>query len=198
MTGILRAAWYTLPRENDSHSQNEREATPMRSSHLMTKSRTAGERQPDNETLVLEALRATDQHPTAGELYDAVRFLRPRIGRATVYRALQRLEAAGLAIEVSRDSLGRRYDARVERHDHCVCSGCGRVLDVALPVTIPDMAFDQLAEIAARSGFRASTFELRLYGRCAECQAADAEPSDDTLLDEAAPAHHRAKPASRR
>lgn len=160
--------------------------------------RVGGEREPDNETLVLEALRATDQHPTAGDLYDAVRLLRPRIGRATVYRALQRLEAAGLAIQVSRDSLGRRYDARVERHDHCVCSGCGRVLDVALPLTVPPTAFEQLAEIAARCGFAASTFELRLYGRCAECQAADPQPTDDSLLDEAAPAHLRTPPASRR
>lgn len=163
----------------------------------MQKPRTTGEREPDNETLVLESLRATDQHPTAGELYNAVRLRQPRIGLATVYRALQRLEAAGLAVEVARDSLGRRYDARVERHDHCVCSGCGRFFDVALPPIIPNTTFDQLVEIAARSGFTASAFEIRLYGHCAECQAVDADPTDDTLLDEAAPASRRAMYASR-
>lgn len=190
---------YTLLCENENHSQGHAysEATPMRLSPLLTQT-AAAEREPDNETLVLEALRATDQHPTAGELYDAVRLVRPRIGRATVYRALQRLEAAGRAIQVSRDSLGRRYDARVERHDHCVCSGCGRVLDVRLPLPIPPTALDELTEIAARSGFAASTFELRLYGRCAECQTADAEPTDDSLLDEAMLARQRKTPASRR
>ncbi len=167
----------------------------MRPSHLVTKTRSTEEREPDNETLILDTLRATDRHPTAGELYDAVRLVRPRIGRATVYRALQRLEAAGLAVEVSRDSLGRRYDARLDRHDHCVCSGCGRVLDVTLPPTISTADFDQLAEIAARSGFAASTFELRLYGRCAACQTADAEPTDVSLVHEAA--RHPSAPSRR-
>lgn len=173
----------------------------MRPSQLITQSaqRVAPTvRSPDNETLVLEALRATDQHPTANELYDAVRLRQPRIGRATVYRALQRLATAGLAIEVARDSLGRRYDARVERHDHCVCSGCGHVLDVALPLSVPDATFARLAEIAALAGFTASTFELRLYGRCAECQPDDSEPNDGPLLDDPSPAYGLPSRPSRR
>lgn len=170
----------------------------MRPSHRLSAPIVTNERAPDNETLVLEALRATDQHPTAGDLYDAVRLRQPRIGRATIYRALQRLEASGLAVEVARDSFGRRYDARVERHDHCVCSRCGRVLDVTLPTTVPAATFAQLAEIAARSGFAASKFELRLHGRCADCQRDDSDPNDDSLSDDPSSAHGRATRSVRR
>jgi Fur family peroxide stress response transcriptional regulator len=145
-------------------------------------------RRPANETLVLEALRDTDRHPTASDLYETVRLRQPRIGRATVYRALERLVAAGEAVEVARDSFGRRYDARVERHDHCVCAGCGRVIDLTLPLTIPDSAFAQLAEVAARAGFAVDAYELRLRGRCAECQSDLLDPADDSRLDSSSPA----------
>ncbi|HKV85557.1 MAG TPA: transcriptional repressor, partial [Ktedonobacterales bacterium] len=131
-------------------------------------------RQPHNETLVLEALRDTDRHPTASDLYETVRLRQPRIGRATVYRALERLVAGGLAVEVARDSFGRRYDARIERHDHCVCAGCGRVIDVTLPLIIPENSFARVAEEAARAGFVMDAYELRLRGRCADCQSAQA------------------------
>ncbi len=132
-----------------------------------------------HDNAVLQALRAARTHPTAAALYDEVRLEHPRIGRATVYRALQRLEAAGLAVEVGRDSFGRHYDAHVERHDHAVCSICGQVIDLLDVRTLPDETLAPLMEIARRAGFAAGTYEIRLYGRCATCQglASDGEPS---------------------
>ncbi|MGZ3679075.1 MAG: Fur family transcriptional regulator [Ktedonobacterales bacterium] len=123
-----------------------------------------------HDDAVLQALRAARTHPTAAALYDEVRRAHPRIGRATVYRALQRLEAAGLAVEVGRDSFGRHYDARVERHDHAVCSTCGKVIDLLDVRSLPDETLAPLMKIARQAGFAAGTYEIRLYGRCATCQ----------------------------
>ncbi|HEV2404097.1 MAG TPA: transcriptional repressor [Ktedonobacterales bacterium] len=176
----------------------------MRPSSLTFEHRPDTAHQPDNETLVLEALRETDRHPTANDLYETVRHRQPRIGRATVYRALQRLVAAGQAIEVARDSFGRRYDARTERHDHCVCAGCGRVIDLILPAAIPDIAFARLAEVAARAGFAMDAYELRLRGLCAECQSErpvesyQPDPSDDSRLDSPSLARSPASQSPRR
>jgi Fur family transcriptional regulator, peroxide stress response regulator len=134
-----------------------------------------------HDEAVLQALRDARTHPTAAALYDEVRRAHPRIGRATVYRALQRLEEAGLAVEVGRDSFGRHYDARVERHDHAVCSTCGKVIDLLDVHSLPDETLAPLMEIARQAGFAAGTYEIRLYGRCATCQglASDGERRHD-------------------
>ncbi len=131
-----------------------------------------------HDEAVLQALRAARTHPTAANLYDEVRREHPRIGRATVYRALQRLEEAGLAVEVGRDSFGRHYDARVERHDHAICSLCGQVIDLLDVRSLPAETLAPLMEIARQAGFAAGTYEIRLYGRCASCQGLPSEPSE--------------------
>ncbi len=116
---------------------------------------------------VLETLRAARHHPTAAELYEDVRRAHPRLGQATVYRALAALETAGLAVEVWRDELGRHYDARTDVHDHLVCTCCGRVSDVERPAAaLPE----EFIEAAAQRGHRVAGYEVRYYGMCADCR----------------------------
>lgn len=176
----------------------------MRPTSLIPEHGTDRTRQPSNETLVLEALRDTDRHPTASDLYETVRLRQPRIGRATIYRALERLVAGGLAVEVARDCFGRRYDARIERHDHCVCARCGRVVDLTLPLAIPSATFAQVAEVAARAGFAVDAYELRLRGLCADCQSEQSDTSDqldgvdDSRQDDPSPARSLASRSPRR
>jgi Fe2+ or Zn2+ uptake regulation protein len=141
-------------------------------------SRAAEPALPPHDAAVLAALSDLRTHPTAAELYDAVRRRYPRIGRATVYRALRRLEAAGLAVEVTRDSFGRHYDARTDRHDHAVCTRCGRVLDLAHGVNLPHKLMAQLEAIAYEAGVTVASYELRLYGLCAGCRERS-EPGAD-------------------
>jgi Fur family transcriptional regulator, peroxide stress response regulator len=122
---------------------------------------------------VLETLRASRQHPTAAELFDDVRRAYPRLGQATVYRALAALEAAGLVVEAWRDETGRHYDARTDAHDHAVCTVCGRVSDVERPpVALPP----DYTAAAARSGHDVTSYEVRYYGVCADCRAAQDDP----------------------
>ncbi|HLZ24270.1 MAG TPA: transcriptional repressor [Ktedonobacterales bacterium] len=141
-----------------------------------------------HDDAVLAALRATARHPTAGELYDAVRRHYPHMGRATVYRALQRLETAGLAVEVGRDSLGRHYDARTERHDHAVCTRCGRVRDILPENDLPTELLTGLAQLARAAGVTVDTYEIRLYGRCSACQNAQAAPAQSPYANATVPA----------
>jgi Fur family ferric uptake transcriptional regulator/Fur family peroxide stress response transcriptional regulator len=121
---------------------------------------------------VLAALRATPHHPTAAALYDDVRRRHPRLGRATVYRALAALEAAGLVVEVWRDALGRHYDARTDPHDHAACMVCGRVADVERP---PAPLPDAYTAAAAAGGHEVASYEVRYLVRCAACRGALAE-----------------------
>ena len=141
-----------------------------------------------HDDAVLAALRATARHPTAGEIYDAVRRHYPHMGRATVYRALQRLETAGLAVEVGRDSLGRHYDARTERHDHAVCTRCGRVRDILPENDLPTELLTGLAQLARAAGVTVDTYEIRLYGRCSACLNAQAAPAQSPYANATVPA----------
>src|SRR5260370_37232972 len=71
-----------------------------------------------NAHAVLDVLRASQNHPTALEVYESVRRARPRIGLATVYRILHQLTEQGLIKELEYGSECSRYDAHIRRHDH--------------------------------------------------------------------------------
>lgn len=126
---------------------------------------------------VLETLRGTPQHPTAACLYDDVRRQHPRLGRATVYRALAALEAAGLVVEAWRDGVGRHYDARTDPHDHAICVACGAVTDIDRPADRLPSGYIHAAE---RSGFTIRRFEVRYHGLCSACQERRATLDDHT------------------
>lgn len=113
---------------------------------------------------VLEALRASYDHPTAAELLPRVQERCPGAGAATVYRALSMLVETGLAVELTiGDNGAARFDGNTSRHDHLVCLGCGRVVDVAAPR--PDLSG------VAGTGFTVSGYDLRIHGTCPSCQA---------------------------
>src|SRR3954451_24263204 len=82
-----------------------------------------------------DVLGSSHDHPTAAEVYDRVRRVHPGIGAATVYRSLALLVETGQALELSlADGASARYDGNVGRHDHVVCVGCGRAVDVETPL----------------------------------------------------------------
>lgn len=117
-------------------------------------------------SLVLELVRTPDEHPTATEVFEKARKKMPSISFATVYNSLRYLKDAGLIREIA--SFGKspsRYDSETYRHDHAVCSSCGKLVDFDLPGTIA------LQRAAARaSQFQAESVHLTLYGRCPKCR----------------------------
>lgn len=115
---------------------------------------------------VLDVVQASDSHPSAQEIYEAVRRARPHIGMATVYRAVRQLAASGLIKEVDRSAISSRYDGRTDRHDHAICTQCGVLID--LPVNIAVLS-DSLQDAVCRAGLELSSHEVRLYGRCRSC-----------------------------
>ncbi|HEX7735474.1 MAG TPA: transcriptional repressor [Ktedonobacteraceae bacterium] len=125
-----------------------------------------------NARAVLEVLRENGRHPTAQEVYDEVRLVRPRIGLATVYRILRQFAEQGVITVWGYGSERARYDARTRRHDHAFCTVCGALLDV--PVEI-EMSRAELEKAARATGMEMGSHEVRIYGRCRDCQAKSAE-----------------------
>lgn len=115
--------------------------------------------------IVLDAIKSGDHHPTAAEVFDAARTKMPGISFATVYNSLRYLKEAGFVQEITFGNGASRYDRETERHDHAICSGCGKLVDFDLPGTVA------LTRAAARaSKFKAESIRLTLVGLCPQCR----------------------------
>jgi Fe2+ or Zn2+ uptake regulation protein len=115
--------------------------------------------------VVLDVVRSGDTHPTAAEVFESARRKMPGISFATVYNSLRFLKQEGLVREVAFGNGASRYDRETERHDHAICSACGRLVDFDLPGTVG------LVRSAARaSKFKAESVHLTLVGLCPQCR----------------------------
>jgi Fur family transcriptional regulator, peroxide stress response regulator len=114
---------------------------------------------------VLEAVRQSESHLTAGEIFERVRRRDPHIGYGTVYRTLHLLAKHGLIQELTFADQASRYDGRVERHDHVHCQACGVLLDVDVPVAL--MAMHVASE---QSGFEIDSHHTVFQGTCPSCR----------------------------
>lgn len=113
---------------------------------------------------VLQAIRETDAHLTAGEVFEAARRRLPSISYATVYNSLRYLTEAGLVREINQGKGASRYDREMERHDHAVCTCCGKLVDFDLPATT-----ELMRAAARRSRFKPESVHLTLRGVCPDC-----------------------------
>lgn len=117
---------------------------------------------------VLEETR--DRQLTAQDLHREARRVEPRIGLATVYRALNALEAEGAVEVISQEAGEAAYRlCSPGHHHHLVCRECGAVVE------IDECDVQPLARrLARRHGFDIDRHEVTLRGRCRACQSQDA------------------------
>lgn len=119
---------------------------------------------------VFDHLRAVDSHPTAEEIFSAVRRRLPRISLATVYKALDALVASGLASKIVHTDGPARYDCRRDAHYHLRCVKTGRIRDLETPFDprLLDKLDPTLVESLRRQGFRVLDYSLELVGQFEE------------------------------
>jgi Fur family ferric uptake transcriptional regulator len=98
------------------------------------------------------------------EIHDAARHALPRLGAATVYRAVNDLLEAGYIKPVDLPGEPARYErADLGHHHHFHCTACDRVFD------IEGCALAHKPHVP--HGFKVESHEIVLYGRCADCRA---------------------------
>ncbi len=120
--------------------------------------------------MLLEELFNSSGHLDADSLLFQLRNQGKRVSRATIYRTLDLLVQCGLA---RKSRLGREHYVyeRVtpgKRHDHMVCTGCGRIIEFY------DADLDERQrQVCLEHNFRPSFYSLQIQGLCAECQRSE-------------------------
>jgi len=117
---------------------------------------------------VIQALLASENHPSTDQICAEVRRKNPHVSLATVHRILEQFCAAGEARKVTLLHEVARYDGNVEPHHHVVCVRCRRVHDIEIP------AVDQLLEGRTSLGqFALLRCSLEIEALCGRCQLAE-------------------------
>jgi Fe2+ or Zn2+ uptake regulation protein len=124
-----------------------------------------GQRFTEQRAAVFRFLMSTDKHPTADEVFLAVRQDVSVISLATVYKSLETLVGCGLAVKLTYGDGSARYDGRTDPHHHARCLACSRIFDVA--GTLPSDEIDELHERA--QDFHVTGYRLELTGYCSHC-----------------------------
>src|SRR2546423_7744485 len=116
---------------------------------------------------IAAVLEQTGKETSAQELYDRVRRKHAYIGRATVFRSLDRLVGAGLAQRLERPGHVSAYIwCAPGHHHHLICTTCRTVEDLDEEAVAP------LAETIARQrGFRVDHATLDFYGEGRTCSS---------------------------
>ncbi len=113
---------------------------------------------------ILQVIREADEHLTANGVFENAKRILPGISFATVYNSLRYLKEAGHIGEISFGNGASRFDSMTSRHDHAICTKCGKLVDmeIELPAEVVKFASEF-------SKFKLESIELTLRGLCPEC-----------------------------
>ena len=115
---------------------------------------------------ILDAIFSAHGHFDADDLFFGLRKDNKRISKATVYRTLELLLAAGLIRQVDFGKGHRAFELIFGRshHDHLICTSCGKVVEFDDP-TVQELQ----TRVCRRFSFRPESHSLRIRGQCAGC-----------------------------
>lgn len=128
----------------------------------------AGYRVTQSRRAVFHALEIGPAHVSAAQVLDLGRGVCRTLSRASVYRTLDALEAAG-ALRGLPSPDGRVYVRVTDGHHHLVCQGCGAVQDFDGCALC-----DAWAPVAQAKGFEVAGHLLEVFGLCRSCTKEEA------------------------
>jgi len=115
-------------------------------------------------TVVLSVIRDAHEHLTANEVFGKAKELLPSISFATVYNSLRYLKDTGRIAEIQFGNGASRYDRMTRRHDHAICTSCGKLVDIEM-----EPPADIIKKAAKQSKFKPESIEFTLRGLCPDC-----------------------------
>ena len=128
---------------------------------------------PQRQTVLQVFLDHPGEHLSAEDVYGILRQGSSEIGLATVYRSLELLSDLELLQKMEFGDGCSRYEVNTtdpseHHHHHLICTTCGKVTE------FEDDLLDELeADIQKKMGFHVLNHQVKFYGTCKECQAAN-------------------------
>ncbi len=133
------------------------------------------------QLLILDCLKQLDGFVTVDSIYEQLIASGMKVGRATVYRFLERLESEGLAVKCkAADSMHTEYryvaaqDGDAHDHDHAKDETTGKLCCVVCGKVFPlhCMQLEGFSRhIFNEHGFILQAEKTVLYGKCSACAA---------------------------
>lgn len=127
--------------------------------------------------VICRYLAETHEHPTAQQIYEALKPSFPSLSLATVYNTLEALVELG-AVHALGDAGDNtmHYDADIEPHLNLACVRCHRIID------LPLAQLSALEEEAQRlTGYRMLGARIMYYGLCPDCQREIAASESESI-----------------
>jgi len=118
------------------------------------------ERVTSQKQIILDYLRSTQTHPSAEEIFKAVKKKLPRVSLGTIYRNLDNFVKKDIIQEISGEI--KHFDADLTGHHHFICKKCNRIFDLA--------SFEiNLSYLKNKSIGSIKECKLFVYGVCKKC-----------------------------
>ena len=114
---------------------------------------------------VFEAILDRTDHPTAEQLYRAVRGQLPQISRMTVHRILGTFVSLGLVSKTCHPGSAARFDPKLHQHHHLVCLDCGASLTWRTRASTTSRG-----PRSTPREFQIQDYHVHFRGRCARCR----------------------------
>ncbi len=121
--------------------------------------------------MILDIIRASTEHLTAEQIYEAAKREHPSLAIGTVYRNLALLSEAAQVRRIEVPGEPTRYDKSLSPHEHLLCLRCGKMSDA-------NLGGDLLPVLRKRTGEDVKSYQLSMLYICPECRA---ESSKDKI-----------------
>lgn len=120
----------------------------------------------DARKLILEYIINTDTHPTAYDIFNALKKLTPNISLATIYNSLEIFVEQNIVISIVGNDQKRHYDFFLDPHYHVVCESCGMIWDADNFdfTTLKQAAFYEFPD------FKVTNLQIKIFGMCSKCR----------------------------
>lgn len=110
---------------------------------------------------ILEYMQNCHDHPTADQLYNALKQTVHSLSKATVYNTLTLFAEKGLVRVLTLENTENRYDIITANHGHFLCETCGRIADFEINI--------ESFKTAALNAYKIHQKDVFFKGVCPEC-----------------------------
>ncbi|MDQ1281186.1 MAG: Fur family transcriptional regulator, peroxide stress response regulator [Thermoproteota archaeon] len=133
---------------------------------IMEEFRRKGFRATPQRIVIAQIVLKSKDHPTAEQIYQAVKKKYPTLSPATVYQTLHLLTEIGLLQELGFSDRVSRYDPNASPHINIICRNCGKIQDYQA-----ESIKGLWSQIIMELGFKPIGQRLDIYRHCDQCQA---------------------------